>query len=962
MIASVVVPAAAAVPGRAQTPSGSVAHLSATLHSLGSGGPRQGIGPDPSPALTFNPTSGPIGTTLNLTGSGFTMGENVTPAFGGTSYTCTSGGTVNASGGFTCVMTVPTDPKASDYTVAASTSTDGTVTAPGSFYLTEPSTGLSRPSGPPNTLVEIVGGNGLAPNTTYDIDFDTTQGVGLYEVDSFATTAEGNYGGGFLVPFIPSGSYYADLFEQWSGEYILTLIMVASNATQFTVTTPLLNLTPATGVSGSTFTLNASGLANLNYDYKVTFNGSANYIPATGGTDCTYGGLYVQADAYGNFSCTYTVPSVGPGAYPIQLWNTATAYPYLITGVTNPPSGDYTVVGAFNATISPTSGPARTTVTLNVSGLAPSTEYEIYFDQIQGEADGGVVTTFTTDANGTYSGTFAVLNSDGFGTWYVDIFLVSSGDFVGSVTSPASGQFTATTPLAVLTPSSGSVGSSFTLAASGLAPNVAYTVTLNGQYLTSTGGADCTAFVGAAILSDGAGNFSCSFDVPSEAPGSYPVYIYEYVSGNLITPVTTPTSGNFTVTPTEYTVEFTESGLPAETLWTVTLNGTQNSSMGSNISFFEPTGTYGFSVGPIAGYTASPSSGLLTVNGTTTVSVTFTVIPPTLYSVIFTQSGLPEGTTWYVDLNGFTQNSTTAIEFTEPNGTYGFAVTPVSGYTATPSSGIVTVNGSAVNESILFTQVRPQTVVFQETGLPAGSEWVVLFNGGTHVSASTSLSLAATATGSYSYYISTPLSGWVASPASGVVVVTTGTVTVNVSFALSAPTYDVYFTASGIYSGTLWSVTFNGTIYSTTSTTLTIDNVAVGSYDYSIGTLAGFTAYPADGTVTVTDQSVSVGFTFTATTYLVDFVELGLPAGTYWAVVFGGVVFGTTTDQINFNVVPGTYNFTVGFIAGWSSSPMNGTVAVTNSGVAVDISFAADPPAVHGTVPLAPVLATATKP
>ncbi|MGC8995451.1 MAG: S53 family peptidase [Thermoplasmata archaeon] len=76
---------------------------------------------------------------------------------------------------------------------------------------------------------------------------------------------------------------------------------------------------------------------------------------------------------------------------------------------------------------------------------------------------------------------------------------------------------------------------------------------------------------------------------------------------------------------------------------------------------------------------------------------------PATYTVTFTESGL-SGITCSVTFNGNTKSSTTStISFAGiTNGTYSFSVGNVSGYTANPSSGTITVNGKNVNQNIQF--------------------------------------------------------------------------------------------------------------------------------------------------------------------------------------------------------------------------------------------------------------------
>jgi thermopsin len=72
-------------------------------------------------------------------------------------------------------------------------------------------------------------------------------------------------------------------------------------------------------------------------------------------------------------------------------------------------------------------------------------------------------------------------------------------------------------------------------------------------------------------------------------------------------------------------VTFTETGLPHGTKWSVTLNGTVRSSTTSTITFEDPAGAYGYAVGPVAGFSTSPTHGAVLVqNGPASVAVVWT--------------------------------------------------------------------------------------------------------------------------------------------------------------------------------------------------------------------------------------------------------------------------------------------------------------------------------------------------
>ncbi len=124
-----------------------------------------------------------------------------------------------------------------------------------------------------------------------------------------------------------------------------------------------------------------------------------------------------------------------------------------------------------------------------------------------------------------------------------------------------------------------------------------------------------------------------------------------------------------------------------------------------------------------------PSSGEVWVSNADqgTISILSYGLPPTTYAVTLTEQGLPSGTTWSGTLGGITLTSTTEnLTFMEPNGTYSYTVEPVPGYF--PSDvGVVQVNGGPVVANVAWLRTYP--VWFNETGLPAGTDWSITLNG-----------------------------------------------------------------------------------------------------------------------------------------------------------------------------------------------------------------------------------------
>jgi hypothetical protein len=190
-----------------------------------------------------------------------------------------------------------------------------------------------------------------------------------------------------------------------------------------------------------------------------------------------------------------------------------------------------------------------------------------------------------------------------------------------------------------------------------------------------------------------------------------------------------------------YLVYFNETGLPSGTYWSNSIyNGVNwftstgdTASVMSNSSW--STGTWEFKIPLVPGYSASPASGNFTVNDRNVyVQISFSRI---YYDVYFNETGLPSGTAWNctLTLSGggvyeTVDSDTTQCVISAPNGGYTWSVGPPAYYSASPSSGSVTVNGHAVavsSSKIDFTS-SIGSIDFTETGMSATTWWVNLSN------------------------------------------------------------------------------------------------------------------------------------------------------------------------------------------------------------------------------------------
>ncbi|MHB1435686.1 MAG: ice-binding family protein, partial [Thermoplasmata archaeon] len=518
------------------------------------------------------------------------------------------------------------------------------------------------------------------------------------------------------------------------------------------------------------------------------------------------------------------------------------------------------------------------------------------------------------------------------------ITMDSGASLVGRTLAESAEVSISSTTIVVPTPAS-AANYTVTFTESHLTSGANWSVTLNGVLNSSR-----TSTIGFSVV-----NGTYNFTVGTQAG-----FTVHPSRGNLTVAgasVSVPIAFSPNVLPT-YAVVFTESGLANTTNWSVVLNGVLNSSRTSTIGFSVVNGTYNFTVGTQAGFTAHPSRGNLTVAGAS-VSVPIAFSPNVLptYAVVFTESGLANTTNWSVVLNGVLNNSrTSTIGFSVANGTYNFTAATTARYTASPGIGNITVHGAAVNTSILFTPGLPATyaVTFNESGLPSGTSWAVTLNGFVKHSLGTTIQFN-TVNGTYNYSVGLVSGYYKSVPSAGTVTVHGAAVDQAVTFtAGAAPTFAVNFTESGLHSGTNWSVTLNGVRQNSTNATIGFVMVN-GSYSYTVGAVAGRVASPAYGTVAVNGTPVQVAIAFSVgASFLVTFVETGLPVGMNWSVTLHGISHSSVVTTVRFSIPNGTYNYMLGAVAGYVANPLSGNETVRGAPVSQGITFTAGGPSTYG--------------
>src|SRR3989475_4931604 len=145
--------------------------------------------------ISLNPSSGPTGTTVTVTGKNFAANSGITISYDGSAITTTPTTiTTDSTGGFTGSITVPSS-GAGPHTVKA---TDAAAhTAPSQFTVTTPSIALNPSSGPTGATVNISGSN-FVPNSGIMISYD---GSAITSTPTTITaTSTGSFTGSITIP------------------------------------------------------------------------------------------------------------------------------------------------------------------------------------------------------------------------------------------------------------------------------------------------------------------------------------------------------------------------------------------------------------------------------------------------------------------------------------------------------------------------------------------------------------------------------------------------------------------------------------------------------------------------------------------------------------------------------------------------------------------------------------------
>ncbi|HTT35220.1 MAG TPA: hypothetical protein VMH78_05065, partial [Thermoplasmata archaeon] len=312
-----------------------------------------------------------------------------------------------------------------------------------------------------------------------------------------------------------------------------------------------------------------------------------------------------------------------------------------------------------------------------------------------------------------------------------------------------------------------------------------------------------------------------------------------------------------------FAMTFYEAGLPAGTSWSVTVGSTQTASAPSSIAFVLPNGTYSFSVPDAAGYSAVPAAGTFRLDGEANwTSIVFVVRPPPTFPLSFAESGLPDGTSWGVQIDGvLIQSTQAAIVLQRPNGTYNYSIEPLAGWLTDGYSGTASIAGGPSLTTVEWRRAVYEAT-FTERFLADGLPWWINVSGEAPIETVLSGVSTVLPNGTYDYTASAA-GGSYQSPG-GTFEVAGGPVGLTLSFVRIVPpppTYGVVFVPTGLPGDAVWSVTV-GSWGVAGMGALSLYGLSNGTYTFVVDSPVSYVGDPSVGSFEVRGGNVTVGIAF----------------------------------------------------------------------------------------------------
>jgi hypothetical protein len=315
-------------------------------------------------SITLSPTSGEVGTTITVNGSGFTAGHLIDIYFGNSLKAYATASPIGAISNIT--FTVPSvatgvhQVRAFDFDLQQWLATADFLVTSGGEITIDPDEGLV------GTEVEI-SGEGFGSREDIKVEYDGDE-VDIQSGDE-DTDSDGDFEDTVII--IPAST---------AGDHTITVIGDDSDIeaeAEFTVE-PQITISPESGPAGTEVTIDGTGFGRR-ADITIYFNNEEMTI--TSGDNDT--------DNDGSFSTTFSVPALGAGTYDVEVEDEDD----------NTEEAEFTIAIITEASLNQTTGNIGTKLTVSGSGFTAGGAITIKYDDI-------AVATAVADSSGAFSVNF----------------------------------------------------------------------------------------------------------------------------------------------------------------------------------------------------------------------------------------------------------------------------------------------------------------------------------------------------------------------------------------------------------------------------------------------------------------------------------------------------------------------------------------------------------------------------
>src|SRR6058998_3398640 len=237
------------------------------------------------PGISLSPSSGPVATSVTVSGTSFTATSTVTITFGSSTVATVTSSNIGA---FSVSFTVP----ASTFGAHLVTATDSLSQSASTSFTVGASITLSPSSGAVGTIITVTG-TGFDASSTVTITYDGTTLATSPSTVATSTT------GSFSATFVAS--------ESINGVHNIVASDVTSlSASSIFTISPSIRLNPTSNIVGSNMTVTGTGFAGSS-TITIQFDGS---------TLTTYPNSIVSTSA-GSFTAIFKVPPSSIGAHTV---------------------------------------------------------------------------------------------------------------------------------------------------------------------------------------------------------------------------------------------------------------------------------------------------------------------------------------------------------------------------------------------------------------------------------------------------------------------------------------------------------------------------------------------------------------------------------------------------------------------------------------------------------------------